>query len=48
MQFTYPVYRQAKGNLKATISFGESPAGTPPPVKAWYPESKTRGREFIY
>ena len=48
MKFTRPVYRQAKGTLKATISFGEAPAGTPPPVTAWYPESETRGREFLY
>jgi hypothetical protein len=48
MRFTRPIYRQAKGPLKATISLGESPAGTPPPVTAWYPESETRGREFLY
>jgi hypothetical protein len=48
MKFTRPIYRQAKGTLKATISFGEAPAGTPPPVTAWYPESETRGREFLY
>lgn len=48
MKFTRPIYREAKGNLDATISLGESPAGTPPPVKAWYPQSETRGREFLY
>ena len=48
MQFTRTIYRESKGNLKATIALGETPAGTPPPVKAWYPESETRGREFIY
>jgi hypothetical protein len=48
MKFTRPIYREAKGTLKATISFGEAPAGTPPPVTAWYPESETRGREFLY
>jgi len=48
MKFTRPIYREQKGDLKATVSFGEAPAGTPPPVKAWYPESETRGREFIY
>ena len=30
------------------ITFGEAPAGTPPPVKAWYPDGDTLGREFIY
>jgi hypothetical protein len=48
MKFTRFVYRPAKGDLNATISLGESPAGNPPPVKAWYPQSETRGREFIY
>ena len=48
MKFTRFVYRQRSGDLKATLSLGESAAGTPPPVKAWYPQSETRGREFIY
>jgi hypothetical protein len=48
MRFTRPIYRQANRTLEATISFGEAPAGTPPPVTAWYPESETRGREFLY
>jgi hypothetical protein len=48
MQFTRAVYRPSRGTLKASITLGETPAGTPPPVKAWYPESETRGREFVY
>ncbi len=48
MQFTRAVYRPSASTLKATITLGETPAGTPPPVTAWYPESETRGREFIY
>jgi hypothetical protein len=48
MKFTRFVYRASNGNLKPTISLGETPAGTPPPVTAWYPQSETRGREFIY
>jgi hypothetical protein len=48
MKFTRFIYRPSDGNLKATISLGESSAGNPPPVKAWYPQSDTRGREFIY
>ena len=48
MKFTRFIYRPMGGDLKATISLGESNAGTPPPVKAWYPEEETRGREFIY
>lgn len=48
LQITRPVYRQSASTLKATITLGETKAGTPPPVKAWFPESETRGREFIY
>jgi hypothetical protein len=48
LKFTRPIYRQATGPLKATISLGEAPAGTPPPVTAWYPENETRGREFLF
>jgi hypothetical protein len=48
MQFTRAVYRPSASTLKATVTFGETPAGTPPPVKAWFPESETRGREFVY
>ena len=48
MQFTRSVYRESTGKLDATIALGESSAGNPPPVKAWYPQFETRGREFIY
>jgi hypothetical protein len=48
MKFTRFVYRTSNGNMKAIASLGETPAGTPPPVTAWYPHSETRGREFIY
>lgn len=47
-QFTRFVYRAPNRSLEAAIALGESSAGTPPPVKAWYPQSETRGREFIY
>jgi hypothetical protein len=48
MQFTNLVYRPRTSNLKSSITLGEAPAGTVPPVKAWYPESETLGREFIF
>ena len=48
MKFTRPIHRRPSGNLKATISLGEAPAGAPRPITAWYPESETRGREFLY
>ena len=47
-RLTLAVDRPQNGNLKATLSLGETPAGNPPTVKAWYPHSETRGREFIY
>jgi hypothetical protein len=48
LKLTLSTYRPASRDLKSTIVFGETPAGTPLPVKAWYPEGETRGREFIY
>lgn len=48
MKFTRFVHRPQTGKLDATVALGETPAGTPPPVKTWYPQSETRGREFIY
>ncbi|RPI50147.1 MAG: hypothetical protein EHM55_22095 [Acidobacteria bacterium] len=47
-KLTNAIYRPASRNLEAAITFGETSAGNPPPVKAWYPESETAGREFIY
>ena len=37
-----------RGKLHAAITLGESASGAPPKVKAWYPQSEIRGREFIY
>lgn len=48
MKFTRSVYRAQRGKLDSTLSLGESAAGNPPTVKAWYPQYETRGREFIY
>ena len=48
MRLTRVVYRAQSGNLDSSIVLGETPAGIPPMVKAWYPQSETRGREFIY
>ena len=30
------------------ITFGESPAGTAPPIKSWFPSGAQVGHEFIY
>ncbi len=48
MQLTNFVHRPAWGDMKATISLGEAPTGTPQPIKMWFPESDTTGREFLY
>ena len=48
MRLTHAIERPSRGNLDAAITLGETAAGIPPKVKAWYPQSETRGREFIY
>ena len=48
MKMTQFVYRPSSSDLKAAITFGETSAGTPPAVKAWYPLNETLGREFLY
>jgi len=48
MKMTNFVYRPKSSDLKAAISFGETPAGIPPAVKAWFPLNETLGREFLY
>ena len=48
MRFTRSVHRPFTGELKSTITLGETSKGNPPLVKAWYPQSESRGREFIY
>ena len=48
LRFTRTVHRSQEGNLKSTIMLGEAPAGQPQPIKTWFPEDETTGREFIY
>ena len=48
MQFTRFVHRPQWGDLKSTITLGEAKSGTPQPIKTWFPEGETTGREFIY
>ena len=48
LRLTRAVYRPQRRNLDSSIVLGETSAGNPPTVKAWYPQSETRGREFIY
>jgi hypothetical protein len=48
LKFTRSVQRSQWGNLKSTITLGEAPAGQPQPIKTWFPQDETTGREFIY
>ena len=47
-QFTRFVHRPFAATLTPSIALGEAVDGNPPPVKAWYPDTETLGREFIY
>ena len=46
LQNTIPTYRPSTGHLASSLKLGESPAGTPPAIQAWFPENKTRGHQF--
>ena len=47
LRLTRGIYRPHSRDLKPSILLGEQPAGTPPTVKAWFPDGQTLGREFI-
>jgi hypothetical protein len=46
MGLTRQVERSGSGGTSITL--GESAAGTPPPIRAWFPEGARTGHEFIY
>ena len=48
MQFTRPVHRNRQGDMKSTITLGETAGGAAQPIKTWFPENETTGREFLY
>lgn len=48
MAFTHLIERPARMRDGRSVTFEEAPAGTPPPIKAWYPLGETTGHEFIY
>ena len=48
LAFTRLVDRPANLPMTAQIVLGESPRGVAPPIKAWYPEGRAQGHEFIY
>ena len=43
--FTSSVTRPATGPM---VSFGEAPAGSPPPIAVWYEDGARLGHEFRY
>ena len=48
MAFTRYVPRPVRLRRSQAITFGEAPAGTPPPIAVWYPVDSARGHEFVY
>ena len=46
--FTTQVRRPAGMPADRLVSIGESPAGTPAPITAWYPLGDVMGHRFIY
>jgi len=45
--FTIEINRPP-GAMQDNVLLGESPSGTPRPIKAWFPEHSRTGRQFIY
>jgi len=46
--FTTSVRRPADLAADRMLTFGEAPAGTPPPIAAWYPSGESIGHQFRY
>ena len=46
--FTAAVRRPADLAAGRMLTFGEAPAGAPPPIAAWYPSGESMGHQFIY
>jgi len=46
--FTNAVTRPSGPSRNNEIVLGESPSGTPRPIKVWFPDHSLTGREFIY
>ena len=46
--FTYMIRRPARLKRDPQVVFGESVPGAPPPIRAWFPQDDSNGREFIY
>jgi hypothetical protein len=48
MGFTRRVDRPLGRRDVPIATFGEAPAGTPPPITAWHPSGSSRGHLFVY
>jgi hypothetical protein len=46
--FTRPLARPREMSRHDSVSLGESAAGVPPPIMAWWPQNESTGREFVY
>ena len=46
--FTRTTERSRGLHLDTSVSMGESAAGVPPPITAWWPVGDLTGRQFIY
>ena len=48
LALTTRIERPRSHDLKSTIVLGEASRTNPPPIKAWFPDGETSGRQFIY
>ena len=48
MGLTTQIQRPAGMPADRMVSLGEAPAGTPPPIMAWYQLGNSTGNKFIY
>jgi hypothetical protein len=48
MGFTQRIERPRDRRTVPLATFGEAPAGMPPPIAAWYPIDSSRGHRFVY
>ena len=48
LALTTRIDRPRTHDMKSTIVFGEASRTNPPPIKAWFPDGQTSGRQFIY
>jgi hypothetical protein len=46
--FTQTVARPRDDRHTPPIVLGEAPAGSPPPIRIWYPADGDHGHEFVY